>query len=272
MSASANLTRLMEYLSAHAPKGMCVAFSGGVDSSLLLAACAKAGAPLLAVTIHSPLHSPGEPGEAGAIAAAFGVQHRVLILPEIPENIRYNPPDRCYLCKKELFGQILDLAGKEGLSSVLDGTNADDLNVYRPGLTALRELGILSPLAELGFSKAQVREMAKEMGLQAADKPSAPCMATRFPYGARLTREAMEKAERIESAVKALDVNVVRARIHGDTVRLEAEPESFDKLIAARQELAVLCKSLGFLYVTMDLEGFRSGSMDIALGKQEGVL
>ena len=265
--AGANLTGLLAFLSGRAPVGFCVAFSGGVDSALLLAACAGTGGRVLAVTLHSPLHAPGEPGEAAALAHSLGVEHRLLTLPEIPPAILNNPPDRCYLCKKELFGRILTLAQAEGPGVVVDGTNADDLGVYRPGRKALAELGVLSPLAALGFSKAQVREMAGELGLTVAGKPSAPCLATRFPYGAPLTPEGMAKAERMESAVKALGIPVARARIHGETVRIEIPPDDFGKLVAARGELAALCRSLGFFYLAMDLEGFRSGSMDVGIGE-----
>ena len=262
MPAHDNLKKLGNYLGQRAGQGLCVAFSGGVDSALLLAASVKTGGKVVAVTLHSPLHSPGEPGQASALAKSLGAQHQVLSITDIPQAIQDNPPQRCYLCKKELFAEIFALAKQEGLGAVLDGTNADDLHVYRPGRRALKELGVLSPLAELGFTKAQVREMAAQLELEVAGKPSAPCLATRFPYGVRLTEQGFAKVEKIEAWIKELGLPVVRARIYGDTVRVEVLPEGFERLIARREELAQLVRSLGFNYITLDLEGFRSGSMD----------
>ena len=269
MQASGNLKRLDEYLSARAGRGLCIAFSGGVDSALLLACAAKAGGKVVAVTLHSPLHSPGEPGEAAGLAKSLGVKHRVISIDGIPDGILDNPPNRCYLCKKELFVKIFDLAESEGLGYVMDGTNGDDLNVYRPGRWALKELGVLSPLAELGLTKAQVRAMAESLGLKVASKPSAPCLATRFPYGARLSEENMAKAEKLESTIKEMGIPVVRARIYGETVRLEVLPENFEKILTAREKLTDIAKSLGFLYTTLDIEGFRTGSMDLAIDTSE---
>ncbi len=258
---------IVDFLAALAPQGICVAFSGGVDSAVVLAAAVEAaglaGGPTVhAVTLHSPLHSPAEPQRAARQAAQLGAIHAVIALDSIPEAIIDNPPERCYLCKRELFARLRAYADTHRLGALLDGTNADDLAAHRPGRRALTELGVRSPLAELGRHKADVRALARQMGLAAADTPAAPCLATRFPYGARLTKEGMAAAARIEDAVRALGVAVLRARIHGDTVRIEVLPPDFPRILAARGELTALCRELGFCYITLDIEGFRSGSMD----------
>lgn len=247
--------------------GFCVAFSGGVDSAVVLAAAVAACGPdkVHAVTFYSPLHSPSEPEEAKSQALALGAVHGVVALETIPEPILDNPPDRCYLCKKELFGKLWEYARERGIGCLLDGTNADDLTVYRPGLRALVELEVTSPLAALGLGKEQVRGLARELGLPVAEKPANPCLATRFPYGTRLTKLGLYRADEIESYLKQRGMEVVRARIHRDTVRLEVPPENFPELLALREELLTLCRELGFFYVTMDLAGFSSGSMDIPL-------
>ena len=245
--------------------GVCVAFSGGVDSAVVLSAALRAGCKVHAVTLHSPLHSPADPDGAKALARELGATHAVLDIGEIPAPILDNPVDRCYLCKKELFSRLWDYTRQQGLAHLLDGTNADDRKVYRPGLRALGELGVKSPLAELGYSKEKVRALAREFGLTVAEKPAAPCLATRFPYGARLSQEQMAKADRIEHFLRERGHKVVRARIHGDTVRVEVPAHGFEELLKLREELVPLCHRLGFAYVTMDLEGFRSGSMDIGL-------
>ncbi len=263
---------LVNCLAALAPQGICVAFSGGVDSAVVLAAAAEAatrtgGAPsrIHAVTLHSPLHSPAEPERAARAAAELGATHAVVALDGIPDSIVDNPPERCYLCKRELFARLRAYADRHRLTALLDGTNADDLTVHRPGRRALAELAVRSPLAELGYGKADVRALARRMGLAAADSPAAPCLATRFPYGVRLTAQGMAAAARIEEAVKAAGIGILRARIHGDTVRLEVEPSDFSRILAARADLAALCHELGYRYITLDIEGFRSGSMDTAV-------
>lgn len=245
--------------------GVCVAFSGGVDSAVVLSAALRAGCRVHAVTLHSPLHSPADPDGAKALAQELGATHAVLTIDEIPAPILDNPVNRCYLCKKELFSSLWDYTRQQGLAHLVDGTNADDHKVYRPGLRALKELGVKSPLAELGYSKEQVRALAREFGLTVAEKPSAPCLATRFPYGTRLSEELMAKADRIETFLREKGHRVVRARIHSDTVRVEVPVDDFEKLLQVREELISLCHEQGFVYVTMDLEGFRSGSMDVGL-------
>jgi uncharacterized protein len=265
-----NLARLEEFLAPLAPGGLCVAFSGGVDSAVLLAAaCKVAGAGKVhAVTMQTPFHSPREPKAAAALAAEMGAIHSVITLEELDPALLQNPADRCYRCKFWVFSTIQRYAAKRGLATVLDGTNAEDLGEYRPGLRALKELGIVSPLAQLGIAKAAVREMAAAQGISVAQKPSAPCLATRFPYDTPIRMEELRIVDELEHYLKSLGPQTLRVRVYGDTLRLEVLPEDFSILIENRADIAAKSREAGFLYVTMDLEGFRSGSMDIPLQKK----
>jgi uncharacterized protein len=246
-----------------------VAFSGGVDSAVLLAAACKAAGvgKVHAVTMQTPFHSPREPEAAAALAGEMGAIHRVITLEELDPALLQNPVDRCYRCKGWVFTTIQAYAAEHGLAAVLDGTNADDLGEYRPGLRALKELGIVSPLARLGISKAAVREMAAAQGISVAKKPSAPCLATRFPYDTPLQVEKLRVVDGLESYLKSLGPQTLRVRVYGDTLRLEVLPEDFSILLEKRVEIAAKAREAGFLYTTLDLEGFRSGSMDLPLQK-----
>lgn len=257
-----NLTRLSHCLGRLADGGLCVAFSGGVDSSLLLRAACELTRNVHAVTLVTPFHSPAELEQAERTAAAYGAAHSVITMDEMPPEVMANPPERCYLCKKAIFTAVLAVAGRHGLAWVLDGTNADDLMEYRPGLRALRELGVRSPLAELGFSKDEVRRMAASLGLDIADKPSSPCFATRFPYGIPIDPGLLPGVEALEAAIRRLGPRVVRARVHGDTIRLEVMPQDFPAVLEHRGELLKTARSAGFDRLTLDLAGYRSGSFD----------
>ena len=197
-------------------------------------------------------------------AAEAGVPQRVIPVDELAElpEIRQNPPDRCYLCKKLLFRKALEEAKRLGASAVVEGTNADDLGQYRPGIRAVRELGIQSPLADAGFTKAQVRRFAGELGIAAAERPSSPCMATRLPYGTRIREEVLKRLEQAENALRDLGYAQVRARLHGDVLRLEVEPGDIPRAAGEAEKILQILTELEFRYVTLDLEGFRSGSMD----------
>lgn len=250
-------------------QGICLAFSGGVDSALLLALASlleNGKENLLAATFSSDLQPIRDIAEAEHLAKAFNVQHIILNINTLSEPaVKTNQPDRCYHCKLKLFSELCAVAGKEGLKWVIDGTNADDLKEYRPGLKALQELKIRSPLAELGFSKADVRQMAEELGLTVSEKPSSPCLATRLPYGAELSLEILQRIERAEAFMRDLGFNTVRIRFHDPIARIEVPNRDFDSILEHKDEIISNLKKLGFLYVSLDLEGFRSGSMDLRI-------
>lgn len=256
-----DLRKLDDYFAKLADGGLCVAFSGGVDSTVLLKAATMTGRDVHAVTLVSPLHSPTERTEAKRLAEAMGAVHHVLRA-DLPEAVRANTRERCYLCKRDLFFNIQQYARSQGLKWVLDGTNRDDLDAYRPGLRALRELGVLSPLAELGMTKGAVRALAAELGLAVADKPSAPCLATRFPYDTPIDLALLPAVDALEQFLRELGLSQVRARVIGGVARVEALPEQFATLLAQREALLARCRELGFVSASLDLRGFRSGSMD----------
>ncbi|MCI8637569.1 MAG: ATP-dependent sacrificial sulfur transferase LarE [Coprococcus sp.] len=265
-----------------------VAFSGGTDSSLLLKMVCEvcggehlsapspaiddsdtdgpepeAAGKIYAVTMQTCLHPVSEMETARRTAREIGAEHIVIQINELMEaGIMDNPPDRCYRCKRYLFSKMKEKAGELGAKILLEGTNEDDMHVYRPGIRALGELGIRSPLAEAGFTKAEVRRLAAEYGLSVAEKPASPCLATRFPYGTRLDYREMEKVAEGEEFLKECGLYNVRLRIHGTIARIEVDEKDFPLLLKYRGEVIRRLKKLGYSYVSMDLEGFRSGSMD----------
>lgn len=257
------LGRIAEY----ALEDMIIAFSGGVDSSLLLKlacdAVVKTGKKVYGILLHTMLHPKAELEEAENVAKEAGALFRVLRIDELEgAGIEENPVDRCYRCKRYLFRELQKEAELLGVSRILEGTNEDDLHVYRPGIRAVRELGIVSPLADAGLTKADVRRFAGEYGISVSEKPSTPCLATRFPYGVRLTYEAMRKVEQGESYLRSLGLGNVRLRVHGNLARLEVDTDDIGRVTERREDIAGYLKNLGYNYVTLDLEGFRTGSMD----------
>lgn len=266
--------QLLLKINEYAGQNVIVAFSGGVDSTLLLKiACdmaKKEGTKVYAVSIQTRLHPMGEMEEAKKTCQELEAEHVVISIDELKEaGIMNNPVNRCYLCKKFLFSKIKDFASKLEISRILEGTNEDDLHVYRPGIKALKELGIKSPLAEAGLTKAEVRNLASEYGLKTASKPSAPCLATRFPYGTELAYEDMERVEKGEAYLKSFGLYNVRIRVYGKTARIEVDVASFAEVLAHKQDIITYLKELGFIYITLDLEGFRSGSMDVEINVSE---
>lgn len=262
--------RMREY----AGQDLVVAFSGGVDSSLLLYLARlyaeESGSTVHAVVMHTMLQTEEEVEEARKTAMEMGAIPWVLRVDEWENaGILDNPRDRCYLCKRYLFSKLKSKAEQLGASVILEGTNQDDLHTYRPGIRAIRELGIKSPLAEAGMTKEAVRSLAESYGITTAKKPSAPCLATRFPYGTRLTREKLARVEQGESYLRKFGGRNVRLRIHGDIARIEVDETHVSDLLSRRLEIAEYLKELGYLYVTLDLQGFRSGSMDEELLERE---
>ena len=259
---------LRERLEEYCKEDVCVAFSGGVDSSLVLVmaceAAAKAGTKVYAVTMDTVLHPKADLEIAKKVLERTGAVHEILTMDElaVPE-MHNNPKLRCYFCKKALYTRMLDFARKKGARVLLEGSNEDDLHVYRPGLQAVKELGVISPLAECGVTKTEVRKLAAEYELPVANRPSAPCLATRLPYGTELDLELLKRIDEAENYLKKFGWRNVRLRVHGDITRLEVDAEAFIEVVEHREEIIAYLKNAGFRYVTMDLEGFRSGSMDI---------
>lgn len=275
MEYQEKIQRMREHLLGLLEQGLCVAFSGGVDSAVLLQTSEvlrrEQKLPegnLRAVLFATRLHPSADEEDAREQANAMGVPLEVVRVDEFSDpDILQNPPDRCYRCKKLLFQSLLTFARENHLAAAADGTNFDDLSEYRPGLRALRELGIQSPLAQAGLTKAEVRRLAAEYGLRVSSKPSSPCMATRLPYGDRLTPEKLRQAAEGEALLKEQGFPVNRVRIHGNLARVEIPKEEFARFLAQSEEITGKLKALGILYVTLDLQGFRSGSMDEALPK-----
>ena len=252
-----------------------VAFSGGVDSTLLAAAADSVlGAAALAVTAHSPSLAPAELDEAKRTALAAGLRHRVVRTLEVErDDYRANDPNRCYFCKDELYTVLARIADEEGFRFVANGANLDDLGDFRPGLNAAKRHGVRSPLVEAGLGKAEVRDLSRDMGLPTWDKPAQACLSSRIPYGTPVSVEALDRIAQAESFVRGLGVRQVRVRHHGAVARIEVDPGDIPVLTSgdAATQVAEHLRSLGYSYVTVDLEGFRSGSMNEVLpGRRDG--
>lgn len=244
-----------------------IAFSGGVDSALLAKVAGEVlGGRVLLVTAASSTYPAREMDEARRLAGSLGLSHRVIVSEETDiEGYADNPPDRCYYCKHELFDKIRTLAAGEGYAAVFDGSNADDLKDYRPGRKALGELGIVSPLCEAGLTKEEIRALSRQAGLPTAEKPSYACLASRFPYGERITREKLDRVGRAEESLRALGFSQYRVRIHGDCARVEVAPADLDAAWKKRGQITEACKEAGFVFVSLDLVGYRTGAMNEAL-------
>ena len=244
-----------------------VACSGGVDSVLLAAVAARTlGENAVAATAVSASLASGELDDARAAATAAGIRHIEVPTGEV-ENHAYaaNAPDRCFHCKDTAYGTFTQLAGQLGIAVVIDGTNADDSGDFRPGRRAAREHGVRSPLAEAGMTKQEIRDWARELGLNVWDKPAAACLSSRIPYGSPVTPEKLSRIDRAESALKALGFRQCRVRDHGDVARVEIESALLPSLLEMRAEITNAIKQAGFPYVALDLDGFRSGSMNEVL-------
>lgn len=245
---------------------LAVAFSGGVDSTYLLHEAVKAGKDkVTALIMKTPSVPERELDEAVAFCKSRGISF--FVLPADPfsaAGFRENGRDRCYICKHFLFSALLEKAKEERIPFVADGTNADDRKEFRPGLRALKELDIWSPLAGAGLTKKEIRELSEKEGLPTWNKPSFSCLATRFPYGEELTVEKLRRTEEAENLLAELGFTQRRVRVHGNLARIEVLPAEISLLLERRDMISSRLEELGFLYTTVDLKGFRSGSMDTA--------
>ncbi len=248
-----------------------VAYSGGVDSTLLLAAAVEAlGHDALAITIHSPLHSMREIKKAEDRARKLGAQHMTVHVDLLSDqDIQANEPDRCYFCKTTLFTHLKELAAKGNLNVVVEGSNVSDLDDFRPGLKAIRELGIHSPLREVGFSKDEIRTMLKAKEFPGWDDPSNSCLAARIPYGEELSYESLARIEAAEEALHELGFRLVRVRHHGPVARIELSQEEINRaaIDRTRRKIVGALTRAGFQYVCLDLQGYRTGSMNELLDR-----
>lgn len=246
-----------------------IAYSGGVDSTFLLRVASNVlGDQVLAVTAASPTYPTEELEQAATLCRSLGVKQTIVTTNELADpKFRANPPERCYHCKKELFGTLQRLAEQQGIGYVLDASNADDCSDFRPGRTAAKELGVSSPLVEAGLGKAEIRALSRELGLPTWNKPAMACLASRFPYGEKITSDKLTSIEQAESFLRQSEFGNVRVRAHGDLARIEVAPDMVHRLTepGLSAELVARFKELGFAYVTVDLQGYRTGSMNEVL-------
>lgn len=246
-----------------------VAFSAGVDSTFLAALATQLlGPKALSVTATSPSFPERELQEAKELAAELGLHHRVISSNEMANpDYANNPENRCYHCKTELFGLLRQIATTEDFAHIVDGTNADDMKDHRPGKKAALEKEIESPLQDLGFTKDDIRAASRQLKLKTSDKPAFSCLASRFPYGQQITIKGLKSVEAAENAVKDLGFSSLRVRIHGDVARLELLPEDIARAMAdgMRERVAAALRKGGFRYVTIDLQGYRRGSLNEVL-------
>lgn len=249
-----------------------VAFSGGVDSSLLLKTASQALGPnVLAVVASSDAYPPAEVEGALKTAGEWGVRCLLVGTGEM-DNPAFtaNTPDRCFVCKEELFSKLREIAASENIPFVLDGQNLDDLSDYRPGSRAAAALGVRSPLREAGLTKADIRELSRAMGLPTWDKPAMACLASRFPYHTAIDRPSLKRVGKAEEFLRGLGLKQVRLRHHGDVARLEIDPSDFNLVMGEdlRGKIVLRLKELGYLHVALDLEGYRTGSLNDALRRR----
>jgi uncharacterized protein len=252
---------------------LLIAYSGGVDSTFLLKVAKDTlGERVIAVTARSPTYPSREYKQAREMAKKLGVKHLTINSEElsIPEFFS-NPPNRCYYCKKELFSKLKEIALREGTDYIADGSNLDDLKDFRPGTKAAEELGIRSPLKEAGLTKEDIRNLSRDLRLPTWDKPSFACLASRFPYGDKITPKALKMVNEAEEYLHSLGFKQVRVRHHRNLARIEVSQEEIEQFLSddPRKRIAKMLKEIGYTYVTLDLEGYRSGSMNEVLGASD---
>lgn len=264
MTLDDKFLRLQEIIADY--KSLTVAFSGGVDSSFLLKTAQDVlGNRVLAITADSVLIPREELHAAQAFCQKYGIRQKLVYIDVLGiEKVRINPPDRCYYCKRRIFERMLDAGAEEGIFILAEGSNQDDEADYRPGMRAIRELSIRSPLREAKLCKAEIRELSKRMGLNIWNKPSMACLASRVPYGDALRSDKLRAVEQAELLLHSIGLRQCRVRVHGTLARIEVPPVDYPLIMneKKRQEIVEAFKKYGFSYVSLDLEGFRSGSMN----------
>ena len=249
-------------------KRVAIAYSSGVDSTFLLKVSHEILKDnVIAITARSCSFPKRELDEAVEFCRENSIKHIIVDSEELEiEGFKNNPPNRCYLCKKELFSKIKQIAKENNIENIIEGSNIDDEGDYRPGMIAIKELKVKSPLKELGFTKKEIREFSKNLGLKTASKQSFACLSSRFPYGEEITKEKLNMVDKSEQFLLDLGFNQLRVRIHGNNLaRIEVLPEEFEKLILNRKDIVAKLKEIGFKYISMDIEGYRTGSMNEVL-------
>lgn len=250
-----------------------IAFSGGTDSTFLASVAAEAlPKRVLLVTASFPSYPRAELQQAKSLARQLGLPHRVIAFKQTALAVfAGNPPDRCYLCKRGLFSMIIAFARKKGYEAVFDGSNADDAKDYRPGRKALKELGVISPLCEVKLTKKEIRLLSAERRLATADKPSAACLASRFPYGEQITERKLQRVDNAETALRKLGFRLFRVRSHGNCARIETDKTELVKAWNKRSAISSACRNAGFIFVAIDTEGYRTGAMNETLNPRKGL-
>lgn len=258
------IDRLKERLVTLGPS--LLAFSGGVDSLFLLKIAEEVlGKGILAVTWVSPLYPSWEREQVEALRASLRARHMFIYTDSLDKEITFNPPERCYLCKQNLLLRLTGIAKQHGLNAILDGSTVDDLRDFRPGKKAALEAGVVSPLQDVGYTKKEVRQALKSLGVSTWNKPSSSCLATRIPYGEEITLDRLKRIEEGERFLREMGLEQLRLRDHGNIARIEIDKKDTHLLLsgALRSKVTEKLKSLGYNYVTLDLEGYRSGSMNL---------
>jgi uncharacterized protein len=262
---------LKRYLSTL--KSAAIAYSGGVDSTLLLyAAAQRSNLKLIAYTVKTELITEDEIKDAVSLITAAEIEHHIINTDILShKEVMENPPERCYHCKKIILTRIITAASLNGITTILEGSHTGDLKDYRPGLRAIEELGVISPLKNSGFDKNNIYELSSYLKLPTSEKESYPCLATRIPYGTQLTVELLNRAEHAEKILASFGFRKIRARIHGDILRIEIEEEMIPEIAASamRKKVFAELKKAGFRYITLDLQGYKTGSMNLNAGENQ---